>query len=342
MAPTPPALRQSTRPFRLRRSSLAVPGSSAKMLEKAQNLVSDQVFLDLEDAVAPNAKESARDNIVQALREGDWGTRTRAVRINDCTTRWTLRDIESIVVGAGAQLDAIMVPKVQFAGQVQFVDHVITQLEIECGLEIGHIGLELQIENAQGLVNVEAILAASPRTETVIFGPGDMSAALGMPALTLGGTQPDYPGDHWHWVLFTLLVHARNAGVQAIDGPYAKVRDIEGFRQSAVKSRTLGFDGKWVLHPDQISAANEIFGVDLVTFERASDILDAYAHATDATAMGAVMFGDEMIDEASRKMAEANVARGSAQGLQCRPVPNEIAPHERAEHRTEADRSQRP
>jgi citrate lyase subunit beta / citryl-CoA lyase len=304
------------------------------MIAKAQTLAVDHFLLDLEDAVAPNAKEEARETIVQALREGDWGDRVRTVRVNDCTTRWTLRDIERIVVGAGAMIDAIILPKVQYAGQVQFVDRLITQLEIEQGLEVGRIGLDLQIENAQGLVGIESIVAASERIETLIMGPGDMAAALGMPTLIVGGMQPDYPGDHWHWVMMTLLVHARHAGIQVIDGPYGKVRDLDGFRESAIRSRALGFDGKWVLHPDQVDAANEIFGVAQEAFERASDILDAYAHATGETARGAVMFGDEMIDEASRKMAEANFARGLAQGLTARPVAADVPFHERATSRT--------
>jgi len=336
VALTPPALRQNERPQRARRSCLAVPGSSEKMLAKAAGLASDQVFLDLEDSVAPRAKESARDNVVTALREGDWGRRTRVVRVNDCTTPWTLRDLLAVVGGAGDHLDAIMLPKTQYAGQVEFVDHVITQLEVENGWEVGRIGLEIQIENAQGLVNAREILAASARTESFIFGPGDMAAALGMPSLTVGDIQPDYPGDHWHGVLFTILMHARNAGVQAIDGPYARVRDLEGFREVARRSRTLGFDGKWVLHPDQIAVANEIFGVSQEAFERATDILDAYEVATRDEARGAVMFGDEMIDEASRKMAEANHARGLAEGLSARSTPSDVPFHERAAWREEA------
>ncbi len=336
MTLTPPALRQNQRPFRSRRSCLAVPGSSEKMIAKAQTLPVDHFFLDLEDAVAPSAKADARATVVDALREGDWGQRVRTVRVNDCTSEWVLRDIEQIVVGAGAMLDAIVLPKVQYAGQVEFVDHLLAQLELEQGLEVGRIGLELQIENAQGLVNIASIVAASERTETLIMGPGDMSAALGMPTLTVGGMQPDYPGDHWHWVMMTLLVHARNAGIQVIDGPYGKLRDLDGFRETAVRSRALGFDGKWVLHPDQVDAANEIFGVGQEAFERASDILDAYAHATGDDARGAVMYGDEMIDEASRKMAESNVARGRAQGLVARPVAADAPFHERAAHRADA------
>ncbi|MDX1659706.1 MAG: CoA ester lyase [Nitriliruptorales bacterium] len=335
MALTPPALRQKDRPYRPRRSCLAVPGSSTKMLGKAQGLAADQVFLDLEDSVAPKAKEEARDNVISALRDGDWGDKTRVVRVNDATTQWTLKDVITVVEGAGDRLDCIMVPKVQYAGQVDFVDHVITQIEMEKGWEVGRIGLEIQIENAQGLVNAREILAASERAEAFIFGPGDMAAALGMPSLTVGDIQPDYPGDHWHWVLYTVLVHARNEGIQAIDGPYAKVRDVEGFREVAKTSQVLGFDGKWVLHPAQIEAANDIYGVSQEQFERAVDILDAYNEATEEELRGAVMFGDEMIDEASRKMAEANYQRGRAQGREARKTPDDVPYHERGDWRAE-------
>jgi citrate lyase subunit beta/citryl-CoA lyase len=156
-----------------------------------------------------------------------------------------------------------------------------------------------------------------------------------MPSLTVGDIQPDYPGDHWHWVLYTVLVHARNNGIQAIDGPYAKVRDVEGFRTVATRSRLLGLDGKWVLHPDQIEAANEIYGVGQVDYERAVDILEAYRYATEDEAKGAVMFGDEMIDEASRKMAEMNASKGENEGLEYRKVPDDVPYHERAAWRAE-------
>lgn len=335
VALTPPALRQKDRPLRARRSCLAVPGSSTKMLDKAPSLAADQVFLDLEDSVAPSAKSEARDNVVQALRDRDWGDKAVVVRVNDATTAWTFRDVLAVVEGAGEHLDCLMIPKVQYAGQVEFVDHLVTQIETEKGWEVGRIGFEIQVENAQGLVNARDILAASDRTETFIFGPGDMAAALGMPSLTVGDIQPDYPGDHWHWILYTVLVHARNAGVQAIDGPYAKVRDLDGFREVARRSRVLGFDGKWVLHPAQIDVANEIYGVGQAAFERARDILDAYEQATGDQARGAVMFGDEMIDEASRKMAEANAARGEAEGLSVRATPAAVPFHERAAWREE-------
>lgn len=325
----------TTRPFRPRRSCLAVPGSSPKMLGKAPGLGADQVFLDLEDSVAPDAKEEARDHVVAALQDGDWEGTVRVVRVNDCATRWTYRDLLVVVGEAGSELDCIMVPKVRDAGQVHFVDTLITQIEQDAGLEVGRIGLELQVEDAQGLTNAEAILAASARAETLIFGPGDMAAALGMPSLTVGAIQPDYPGDHWHHVLMRILVAARAAGVQAIDGPYARIRDADGFRETAVRSSTLGFDGRWVLHPGQIDPANEIYGVSREDFERACDILDAHAHATTRQRLGAVMFGSEMIDEATRKMAEVNAEKGRRQGLAARPVPDDVPFHERAAWRAE-------
>lgn len=339
MNDTQSAWSRPARPFRLRRTCLTIPGSSPKMLLKGLGLEADEVVLDLEDAVAASEKATARRHVVAALRDSDWGRTTRAVRINDATTPWTLRDLDVVVSGALEHLDVIVLPKVQAAGQVAFVDQVLAQLEAEHGLEPDSIGLEIQIEDARGLVNAREIVAASDRTEAIIFGPGDMAAALGMPSLTIGGSHPDYPGDQWHAVLMTLVVQARNAGVQVIDGPYARVRDLEGFFTSARRSRALGFDGKWVLHPDQISAGNEVFSVPQEVFERAVDILEAYEDATSSSggARGAVMFGDEMIDEASRKMAEGNRSRGSAQGLKARPVPFTTPFHERAAARAAAD-----
>lgn len=327
---------KSARTYRPRRSCLAVPGSSEKMLSKAQGLNADQIFLDLEDSVAPDVKPDARATVVQALREGDWGSKVKVVRVNDVSTQWCHGDISHVVSETGPDhLDCIMVPKVEDAGQVHFVDHLLRQIELENGWEVNSIGLEIQIENSDGLVNAREILAASDRVETFIFGPGDMAAALNMPSLTVGAIQPDYPGDHWHWVNMTILVHARHRGVQAIDGPYAQIRDIDGFREVSRRSRVLGFDGKWVLHPGQIEAANDVYGVSQEDYERAADILEAYEHATQQEKKGAVMFGDEMIDEATRKMAEVNEMKGRRQGLESREVPDDVAFHERAEWRRE-------
>ncbi len=302
---------------RTRRSCLAVPGSSPKMLDKAQGLPADQVFLDLEDAVAPLAKPAARKNIVAALSTGDWGTKARVVRVNDLTTAWTYQDVIEIVEGAGTHLDAIMLPKVQDAAHVQWLDLTLTQLEKTLGLPVGGIGIEAQIENARGLVNVDSIAAASPRLETVIFGPADFMASINMRSLVVGGLIPDYPGDPYHYILMRILMAARTHDLQAIDGPFLQVRDVPAFRAVALRSAALGFDGKWVLHPDQIAAANEVYAPGQADYDHAELILDAYAHATSAAggALGAVMLGDEMIDEASRKMALVIAAKGRAAGL---------------------------
>ena len=304
---------------RPRRSCLSVPGSSPKMLAKAPSLPADEVFLDLEDSVAPNVKEEARGNVIHALRTNDWGDKTVVVRMNAVDTRWAYRDVIEVVEAAGEHIDCIMIPKVQSPGEVEFVDHLLRMIEETKGFE-HRIGLEAQIENGPGLTLIDDIAFASDRLETLIFGPGDMAAALGMPSLTVGEAIPDYPGDHWHWVLMRILVAARAAGLQAIDGPYAKIRDGEGYRQIAMRSKILGYDGKWVLHPDQVAIANEIFSPSQAEFERAEDILSAYEQATDVESSGAVMFGDEMIDEASRKMAEVTSMRGRAAGMKARPV----------------------
>ncbi|GAA1771198.1 aldolase/citrate lyase family protein [Luedemannella helvata] len=287
------------------------------MLDKARTLPADQVFLDLEDAVAPLAKEAARGNVVAALREGGWDDKIRTVRVNDLSTPWTYRDVISVVEGAGEHVDCLVLPKVRDAAQVIFVDTLLTQIEKTLGLPIGGIGLELQIETARGLVEIDAIAAASPRTETLVFGPADFMASLNMPSLAVGELNPDYPGDPFHYVLMRLLVAARSHDLQAIDGPHLQIRDVAGFAASARRSAALGYDGKWVLHPDQIEAANEVYSPTPQAYDRAELILDAYEHATSEAggATGAVMLGDEMIDEASRKLAQVIAAKGRAAGL---------------------------
>lgn len=302
---------------RPRRSCLAVPGSSTKMLEKAQGLPADQVFLDLEDAVAPLAKPAARKNIISVLNEGDWGTKTRVVRVNDLTTPWTYTDVIEIVEGAGANLDCIMLPKVQTPAHIEWLDLTLTQLEKTLGLPVGQIGIEAQIENAAGLVNVDAIAAASSRVETIIFGPADFMASLNMKSLVVGALHPDYPGDPFHYILMRILMAARMHDKQAIDGPFLQIKDVDGFREVAKRSAALGFDGKWVLHPGQLDAANEVYSPSQSDFDHASLILDAYDYYTSEAGgkLGAVMLGDEMIDEASRKMALVIAAKGRAAGM---------------------------
>ncbi len=304
--------------LRSRRSCLAVPGSSTRFLDKAKTLDADQVFLDLEDAVAPIAKADARANIVAALIEGGWGARTRVVRVNDWTTEWTYRDVIEVVEGAGAELDCIMLPKVQSADQVVALDVLLTQIEKATGLEVGRLGIEAQIENAQGLINVDAIAAASPRVETIIFGPADFMASINMKSLIVGEQPPGYDvGDAYHYILMRILMAARAHDLQAIDGPYLQIKDVDGFRRVAGRSAALGFDGKWALHPDQIAAANEVYSPLQSDYDHAENILDAYDFFTSEAggARGAVMLGDEMIDEASRKMALVVAAKGRSAGL---------------------------
>jgi citrate lyase subunit beta/citryl-CoA lyase len=308
----------ATNRTRARRSCLAVPGSNPRFLEKAQSLPADEVFLDLEDAVSPLAKQSARQLIVDALNGGDWAGKTRAVRVNDWTSEWTYRDVITVVEGAGANLDCVMLPKVQDAGQVVALDLLLTQVEKAMGFEPGRIGIEAQIENARGLVNVDAIAAASPRLETVVFGPADFMASINMKSLVVGEQPPGYPADAYHYILMRILIAARSHDLQAIDGPYLQVRNVDGFREVARRSAALGYDGKWVLHPDQIEAANEIFSPSQQDYDHAELILDAYEWHTSAAggARGAAMLGDEMIDEASRKMALVIAGQGRAAGLQ--------------------------
>ncbi|MFN8103851.1 MAG: CoA ester lyase [Acidimicrobiia bacterium] len=298
-----------------RRSCLSVPGSSEKMLAKAPTLAQDQSFLDLEDSVAPLEKVAARDLVVKALTEQDWAAKTIGVRVNAWDTQWTVKDLIAVVEGAGEKLDFIMLPKVQDQSEVRALDLVLTQLEKGLGLT-RRIGIEAQIENPKGLVDVDNIASASDRLETIIFGPGDFAAAAGMPSLTVGAVQDDYPGDHWHYVLMRILMAARANGLQAIDGPYAQIRDVDGFREVSTRSKVLGYDGKWALNPAQIEVLNEVFLPSQAEYDRAEDILDAYKQATDVDRTGAVMFGDEMIDEASRKMAVQVAEKGRTAGMQ--------------------------
>jgi citrate lyase subunit beta/citryl-CoA lyase len=207
-----------------------------------------------------------------------------------------------------------MLPKVQTADQVAWLDLTLTQLEKSLGLRVGGIGIEAQIENARGLVNVDAIAAASPRIETIIFGPADFMASINMRSMVVGALNPDYPGDPYHYILMRILMAARMHDLQAIDGPFLQIRDVDAFREVAKRSAALGFDGKWVLHPGQIDAANEIYSPSQSDYDHAELILDAYEFYTSEAGgrLGAVMLGDEMIDEASRKMAVVMAAKGRA------------------------------
>jgi len=304
--------------YRPRRTVLSVPGSSQKMIDKAKGLPADEVFLDLEDAVAPDAKAQARTQVAIALSEPDWAGQLRGVRVNDWTTPWTYADLIEVVSTAGNTLDIVVLPKVTDVSHIHALDLLLTQLETVHGLAVGGIGIEAQIENARGLTNIDAI-AAGPRVQALVLGPADLMASLNMRTLVVGEQPEGYDlGDAHHHALMTLLVAARTHGIAAIDGPYLKVRDVDAFRRVAGRSAALGYDGKWVLHPDQIAAGNEIFTPRQDEYEHAELILEAYQWHTSRAggARGAAMLGDEMIDEASRKMALVISAKGRAAGMQ--------------------------
>jgi citrate lyase subunit beta / citryl-CoA lyase len=297
-----------------RRACLSVPGSSEKMLGKAPGLGADMVFLDLEDSVSPLEKENARDNVVRAINENDWGDTVLCVRVNAWDTEWTYGDVIHVVENASERLDELMLPKVQNAADVYALDLLLTQIEKRTGRQ-SRVGIEAQIETAQGLINVEEICAASDRLETIIFGPADFAASTEMPVLTGGVQIAEYPGDHFHYVFSKILMAGRANGLQVIDGPFLKIRELDALRDYSMRTRILGYDGKWALHPDQVRVINEVFTPTQEQFDRAVDILDAYEKATMEDRRGAVMFGDEMIDEASRKMATKFLVRGERAGM---------------------------
>jgi citrate lyase subunit beta/citryl-CoA lyase len=287
------------------------------MIEKAKGLPADEVFLDLEDAVAADAKAAARTRVAAALAGPGWSGQLRGVRVNDWTTPWTYSDVIDVVSAAGADLDVIVLPKVADASHVHALDLLLTQLERSHGLPVGRIGIDAQIEDARGLINIDAI-AAGPRVQALVLGPADLIASLNMRTLVVGEQPEGYDvGDAYHHVLMTILIAARAHGVAAIDGPYLKVRDTASFRRVAGRSAALGYDGKWVLHPDQIAAGNEIYSPRQDEYDRAELILETYEWHTSAHggARGAVMLGEEMIDEANRKMALVVAAKGRAAGM---------------------------
>jgi citrate lyase subunit beta/citryl-CoA lyase len=298
-----------------RRSCLSTPGATEKFLAKAPTVAADMTFLDLEDSVAPLEKVAARNKVVDAIRNLEWDDRVLCVRVNAWDTEWTYGDVIEVVGKAGERLDEVMLPKVQSAAEVVALDMLLTQVEKNAGLPVGHIGIEAQIETTRGLINVEEICAASPRLETIVFGPADFAASMEMPVLTGGVAISEYPGDHFHYVFSKILMAGRANGLQVIDGPYLYVRNLDGLREFAQRTRVLGYDGKWALTPDQAAVLNEVYSPTQEQFDRAWDILDAYQQATQEDRKGAVMFGDEMIDEASRKMAGKFVSRGMRAGL---------------------------
>ncbi|MER2086637.1 MAG: CoA ester lyase [Rhodococcus sp. (in: high G+C Gram-positive bacteria)] len=303
---------------RPRRSTLAVPGSSQKMIDKARGLAVDAIFLDLEDACAPAAKPDGRRTIVSSLNEGGFEDKVRVVRVNDWTTPWTYRDVVDVVGNAGSNLDCVMLPKVQGPDHIKALDLLLTQIEKSEGLEVGRIGIEVQIETAQGLLALDAIAQASPRIETLIFGPADFMASIQMKSLVVGEQPVGYDvGDAYHHILMSILMAARAHGKHAIDGPYLAIKDLDGLERVAKRSAALGFDGKWVLHPSQVDTINNTFSPNQGDFDHAENILDAYEWCTSVSggARGAAMLGDEMIDEASRKMALVVSGKGRAAAM---------------------------
>jgi citrate lyase subunit beta/citryl-CoA lyase len=294
---------------------MSVPASSERFLAKARDLAADEVMLDLEDSVAPAAKEAARGLAVAALAAGGWDGKLVAVRINGATTPWAYQDVIAIVEGAPGAVDSLVLPKVGSATQVAWLDLLLGQVEQAAGVPAGRIRIEAQIEDAAGLAAVEAIAAASGRLDSLVFGPADFMASIGMRSFTVGGQPAGYEGDAHHYALMRILVAARAAGLQAIDGPYARIHDTEGLRKAATSAAALGYDGKWVLHPAQVDVVNEVFTPSASDYARAVRILDAYDRATKVDKTGAVMLDDEMIDEASRKMALMVAAKGDAAGL---------------------------
>jgi citrate lyase subunit beta / citryl-CoA lyase len=294
---------------------MSVPASSERFIAKARGLAVDEVMLDLEDSVAPDAKPAARELAVAALRAGGWDGKLVAVRVNDASTPWAYQDVIAVLSGAPGAVRTLILPKVSDPGAVTWLDVLLGQVERSVGLEPGTTGIEVQIEDAAGLAAVEAIAAASPRLVSLVFGPADFMASIGMRSLTVGGQPEGYAFDAHHYPLMRMLVAAKAHGLQAIDGPYARIADTDGLRTAAAAVAALGFDGKWVLHPGQVDVVNEAFTPARADYDRAVRLLDAYERATSVDRRGAVMLDGEMIDEASRKMALAIKAKGDAAGL---------------------------
>lgn len=305
---------RTARPLRSRRACLVLPGDSVRMVAKARQIPADQIVLDLEDAVAPANKVAARASVTGALTAGTWLAPTVSVRVNAVSTPWFIEDLSTIITGAGDAVATVIIPKVRGADDVLRVESMIEELEQRLGLEEHRIGLEIQVEDATGLLFLREALAASGRVEAVIFGPGDMAASLGMPSLSVGASA-DGSGSEWSVLLMMMLLEARHAGVQAIDGPWGRVDDLQGLSASAQRSRRLGYDGKWALHPGQVDPINTTYSVSLEDFERANELLHAYDASLQDDSRGALRLGEEMIDEASRRMALAVRSRGLAQGL---------------------------
>ena len=287
------------------RSILAVPASSERMVEKALASDADAVFLDLEDAVAPAEKPSARDRVIHAITELDWRGRRTVYRMNALDTGYFYRDLIEVLEEAGRSLDAILVPKVQRPEDLYVVDTLLRSIESNVGLEADNIKVEAQIESAEGLANVDIIARVGGRLEALHFGPGDYAASLRMPQTSIGTLDEwdeVYPGDRFHYVMQRIVVAARAAGLRAIDGPVADYRDEESLRKSCLRARALGFDGKWCIHPAQIGVVNEVFSPGATEIQWAEKVVAAYEDA-GVGGVGSISVEGNMIDAASVKMA---------------------------------------
>lgn len=290
---------------RLRRCQLSVPGSSEKMLAKAATMEVDYIFLDLEDAVAPNRKAEARRNVVEAVRSTRFRAPTIAVRINDLSSPWAYDDLTALVEGCGEKLDVVVLPKAMGPHDIVFLDRLLGMLEARH--DIGRrIGVEVLIEEIEALNSVEAIAAASPRLEGLIFGMGDYAASQGMRVSGVGETD-DYPGDLFHYHRNRVAIAARAGGLDAVDGPYADFRNPDKYREEARRAAILGFAGKWAIHPSQIELAEAVFSPDPATVAKARAMAEAYAAARER-GEGAINFEGTMIDIASVRGVDEIVA----------------------------------
>ena len=298
------------------RSLLAVPASNRRMVEKALASGADAVFLDLEDAVAPEKKAGARDDVARAVAELDWGGRPKLFRVNALDTCWFYRDVVEVVEAAGGRLDAVLVPKVNRPGDLHAVAVLLSGIELDGELPPGKIALEAQIETAEGLTNIDAIARSTDRLGALHFGPGDFAASLGMPQTSLG--TPDkwdeaYPGHRFGYAMQRIVVAARAAGLRAVDGPVADHRDEEGLRAACRLARALGFDGKWCIHPAQVPVVNEVFSPTEGEISWAEKVVEAY-EAAKAAGSGAVSVDGQMVDAASIRMAQRTLDLGGPEG----------------------------
>lgn len=302
---------------RLRRSELSTPATSTKMITKAAGSDADLVFLDLEDAVAPQEKEGARANIVAGLNDLDWGKKVRAYRINGVHTSWCYGDVIEVVSQAGANVDVIIVPKVKAPRDVWFIDDLLRQIEHKHGLEVGRIKLELLIEETEALACVEQIAASSDRLDALILGVGDLSASQGMRAAHIGGGDgqgPGYPGDIWHYARNRMIVAARANGLDAIDGPFGNFRNPDAYRTSATQAAILGAVGKWCIHPSQVEVANDVFAPTPEEVATATRVIDA-VHEAEAQGLGAANLDGMMVDAATTRIYEVVIERARLCGV---------------------------